>query len=143
MAYIQSGNAAEAYRAVRVKSRAWKDDIVWVAAHRMMKVSKVGIRIAELQETTAGRAMVTAESLAAELDQAIQLAVREGQAGAYVAAVMGKAKLYGLLIEKKAIRADPLDDLDVNELKVIHDIVTDVIASRDQPRAIASGGDIT
>lgn len=127
LAYIQSGNASEAYRAVSLKSRAWKDEVVWVAAHRMMNVSKVGIRIAELQETIARRAMVTAESLADELDHAIALAVREGQAGAYVAAVMGKAKLYGLLVDKKEVRAGPLDDLTPHDLKLLDDLIASAI----------------
>lgn len=93
----------------------------------MMNVSKVGIRIAELQETIARRAMVTAESLADELDHAIALAVREGQAGAYVAAVMGKAKLYGLLVDKKEVRAGPLDDLTPHDLKLLDDLIASAI----------------
>ena len=48
----------------------------------------------------ATKLVVTVESIAQELDEAKALAFAEGQASAAVAAVMAKAKLFGLVINK-------------------------------------------
>lgn len=57
-------------------------------------------RVAELQGRSAKRVEVTVESLAAELEEARALALTEKQTGAAVSATMGKAKLFGLIVEK-------------------------------------------
>lgn len=57
-------------------------------------------RLAELQAKGAKKVEVTLESLAAELDEARALALAEKQSSAAVAATMGKAKLFGLIVEK-------------------------------------------
>ena len=139
--FIKTGNASQAYRTVSVRSRAWKAETVWRAAARIMSLSKVGTRIKQLRAGMAERAMVTAESLAAELDELIAKAVALGQPGVAVAAVMGKAKLYGLLIHKKETRSGYLDDLDYDQLKILDEILNSIkgettgatIASVEQP----------
>ena len=70
-------------------------------AARMMTNDDLRKRIADLQDARAKRAEVTIESLIAELEEARVLASKEGQAGPMVAASMGKAKLAGLLIDRK------------------------------------------
>jgi hypothetical protein len=51
----------------------------------------------------AGTMAVTIESLAAELDQAIAIAHKHGQAAAICTAVMAKAKLFNLFVDHSAI----------------------------------------
>lgn len=58
-------------------------------------------RVAELRERGAKKVEVTLESLAAELDEARGIALAEKQSSAAVQATMGKAKLFGLIIDKK------------------------------------------
>ena len=53
-------------------------------------------RVAELQSKAAERTVVTIEALTAELEEAREVAKKEGQGSAMVAATMGKAKLHGL-----------------------------------------------
>lgn len=48
----------------------------------------------------ATKAAVTVESIANQLDEDRNLAYREGQASAAVAASMAKAKLYGMVVNK-------------------------------------------
>ncbi|MHC1549408.1 terminase small subunit [Phyllobacterium sp. K27] len=58
-------------------------------------------RVKELQSAGAERTLVSIESLTDELEEARRLAMADEKgASAAVAAVMGKAKLHGLLIEK-------------------------------------------
>ena len=98
----------------------------------------------------AERAMVTAESLAAELDELIAKAVALGQPGVAVSAVMGKAKLFGFLVQKKETRAGPLDDLDFEQLRILDDVLNSIkgettgatIASSEQPLPAAPGENV-
>ena len=71
------------------------------AACRLAQKPDVAARIAELQAIAAEKAAVTIESIAAELEAARQLAMTKDQASAAVQASMGKAKLFGLLVEKR------------------------------------------
>ncbi len=71
----------------------------------------------------AERAMVTAESLAAELDELIASAVALGQSGVAVSAVMGKAKLFGLLVDRKETRKGLLDDLPFDQLRILQEVL--------------------
>lgn len=58
-------------------------------------------RVAELQARGAKRAEVTIQSLADELDEARSIALAEKQSSAAIQATMGKAKLFGLIVDKK------------------------------------------
>ncbi len=57
--------------------------------------------MAEIQGRAAKRVEVTIESLTTELEEARQIAVKGEQASGAVAATMGKAKLHGLIVEKR------------------------------------------
>ena len=54
----------------------------------------------ELQEAARERCMVTVKGLTGELDEDRKLAREERQASPAIAAVMAKAKLHGLLVDK-------------------------------------------
>ena len=68
---------------------------------RLKGNERVQARVAELIERAAIKTEVTVESLTKELEEARQVAVEIKQPGAAVAAVMGKAKLAGLIVEKR------------------------------------------
>lgn len=70
------------------------------AASRLATNVNVQARVAELQNRGAERALVTVETITAELEEARQLANTNKQASAAVAAVLGKAKLHGLLVDR-------------------------------------------
>jgi len=69
-------------------------------ATRMKANENIRKRVEELQGRSAKRVEVTVETLAAELEEARALALTEKQTGAAVSATMGKAKLFGLIVEK-------------------------------------------
>lgn len=72
-------------------------------ASRLSTNESVLARVAEIQGRAAERAAVTIQSLTDELDEVRALAIAEKQSSAAVSAVMGKAKLHGLLIDKKRL----------------------------------------
>ena len=121
MEYIKTGNASEAYRTVSPKAKNWLDATVWERASVMMRRNKVATRIAELQEHAALRAQETVDSLGVELNEMLDGARELKRYDIGVAAIMGKAKLFGFLVDKKEIRTGPLENLDFEQLRLVND----------------------
>lgn len=69
-------------------------------AGRLKANETVRARVREILAVAAHRANVTIESIGAELEEARRLAVRLEMPSPAVAAAMGKARLYGHLIER-------------------------------------------
>lgn len=101
-AYIETGNASEAYR-LSYDAARMKDETVHVKASELLKNGKVTVRIADLQAEAAERHDITVDSLVVELEEARKLAIDTEAPGAAVSATMGKAKLLGLIVEKSEI----------------------------------------
>lgn len=104
--YVKIGIARHAYLAAGYKAKC--DDpsganSADVNASRLLRHAKVKPRIERLRTAMAKRQDVTEDSLIEELEQARLIAAAERQTGSMVAATMGKAKLAGLLIERKEI----------------------------------------
>lgn len=96
-AYIETGNASEAYRSAYAADKM-KAEAIHVKASELLTNGKVAVRVAELQGEIKERHGVTVDSLIAELEEARKAAldVETPQSSAAVAATMGKAKLTGL-----------------------------------------------
>lgn len=84
----------EAYEAAGYKSDR-------TAASRLSTNVNVIERLAELQEKAADVAVITAADIAKQLDEDRKFAKEVGSAAAMVSATMGKAKVLGLIIEKR------------------------------------------
>ncbi|TPM27259.1 Terminase small subunit [Mesorhizobium sp. B2-2-2] len=83
--YVARGNAAE------------------VEASKMVRLPKVAARLAELQAAAALRSEIAVDDLVAELEDMRKLAIACKNPAAGVAAVMGKAKLLGLIVDKAEV----------------------------------------
>lgn len=70
-------------------------------ASRLTSNDKIQSRIKELQSRVAAKTETTTESLVKELEEARTLAAVTRQSAAMVQATIGKARLLGLIIEKK------------------------------------------
>lgn len=97
-AYVETGNASEAYRRA-YNAENMKPNVIHVKASELLSDGRVAVRVEELQAMAAERCMVTVESITRELEEARALALQEAQSSAAVAASMGKAKLHGLLTD--------------------------------------------
>jgi hypothetical protein len=83
-AYTEAGYAANRGNAVRLKTN-----------------ESVQSRLAELQGMAAQDADVTVDTLVRELESARVVAMTKGNASAAVGAILGKARLLGLIVERK------------------------------------------
>lgn len=97
-------NATAAYKAAGYVAE--NDAAVRADASRLLTNANVKNRVVELQREAATRTLTTAETIAEELDAAYQLAFANNQAAACVAASMGKAKLFGLIVDRQELRAE-------------------------------------
>jgi phage terminase small subunit len=103
LAYVQTGNASEAYRRTYDVAEETKPETIWSEASRLVADPKVSARIMELQERAREIALVSVGSLTDELEKARSHAMADPKgAAAAVSAIMGKAKLHKLLEDDKA-----------------------------------------
>ena len=102
-AYILCNNQSQAYRETYDVKEGTKPETVWSNACQLMSDTKVAQRVYELQQVVQERTLVTVESLCEELEEARELALSTEQPSAVTGAVMAKAKLHGLDINKTEI----------------------------------------
>jgi 2',3'-cyclic-nucleotide 2'-phosphodiesterase (5'-nucleotidase family) len=99
--YVVCLNASEAYRTAYDVGENTKPESIWCNSSQILSDAKVAQRVSELQEINRERLFITIGSLTSELEMARQLAMSEGKsASAAVSAIMGKAKLHGLIVDK-------------------------------------------
>lgn len=96
-AYIETGNASEAYRKAYNAERM-KPEVVNVKAAELLNNGKITVRVDELRGEHRQRHNLTVDDLIEELEEARQAALQAEtpQSSAAVGATMGKAKLLGL-----------------------------------------------
>lgn len=104
LAYVETGNASEAYRRA-YNAENMSPDALKVEASRTLAKPNVALTVAELQMKAQERTLVTVESITRELDEAREMARQAGNANAFTGAVMGKAKVNGLLVDKVDVKA--------------------------------------
>lgn len=104
-AYIETGNASEAYRR-SYEAGNMKPESIHVAACKLLADPKVTIRLEELREEAKNAHIVTVGDILRELEEARVIAMggEKPQASAMVAATMGKAKVLGLIIDKAEVK---------------------------------------
>ncbi len=102
--YVETSNASEAYRQAYDVGENTKPSTVWDMASKALAVPLVTHRVMMLQKAAQERTLVTLESLTAELNEDRALARENLQSSAAISAVMGKAKVNGLLVEKQEIK---------------------------------------
>lgn len=104
-AYVETGNASEAYRRV-YNAGNMTDATVWSTACVLLKNHKVAARVAQLQAEKAKDFDVTIEYLTNEYREAIALAKQEKQAAALSGAITALGKLHGLVTDKHKVESD-------------------------------------
>jgi phage terminase small subunit len=114
LAYLETGNATEAYRRA-YDAKNMQADTIAKRAHELLANGKITGRLNELRAEYRRVHDVTVASMTAELEEAREAAMAAGQASAAVQATMGIAKLHGLLVDKREVR-HPIEDLTDEEL---------------------------
>jgi phage terminase small subunit len=90
-------------------------------AHRLSTKESVVARVAELQARTAEKVTTTAADIARQLDEDRAFAKEVGQAGAAVSASLGKAKVLGLVVDKRELTGANGGPIDIRALNALTD----------------------
>ena len=98
LAFVETGNAAEAYRRAYDVRAATTHSSIYSQASRLLKKVKITSRVAELQQQAAKLSLFTVKDAFDELEAARNLAMSEGvdNPAAAVSAVNAKMKLFGM-----------------------------------------------
>lgn len=96
LAYVETGNAAEAYRRAYDVSESARDGWLYVEACQLLDNPKVALRIEELQAQAQRLSIYTLGKAIDEYEEARNLAIKLENPAAAVSAINGKVKLFGL-----------------------------------------------
>lgn len=96
LAYVETGNAAEAYRRAYDVKAATQHSTIYSAASHLLADPKIATRVAQLQDQAASLSLYTVKQAFEEYEAARKLANETANPSAAVAAVNGKVKLFGL-----------------------------------------------
>lgn len=105
-AYLETGNASEAYRIASPHSKKWKPQAVHVRASQLLASDKVQLRLSELQQASAQKHEITIEKLtemtlnAYKESQRIAPTTGQMQTASMIKAAEFLGKLHGLVVEK-------------------------------------------
>lgn len=94
LAYLETGNASEAYRR-SYNAKNMTPESINRKAKEVIDNGKIAARVAELRAPLIAKAQLTVEDLLAELEEARRLAIDTEAPAPAVSATMGKAKLLG------------------------------------------------
>lgn len=95
LAYLETGNASEAYR-MSYDAEGMSRASINRKAKELIDNGKIAARMAELRAPLTAKAQLTVEDLLRELEEARKLAINTDAPAPAVSATMGKAKLLGL-----------------------------------------------
>lgn len=113
---VKGKSQREAYRLAGYDAKA--DSVADAAASRLLGDVKARARLEELQGRVAEKAVVTAHSILQELDEARLMAKHLEQPSAMVAAIMGRAKVAGVVIDRKEVgKPGDFDNMTTDELR--------------------------
>ena len=134
-AYVETGNASEAYRRA-YNAENMKQESIAVRACQLLAHCKVSVMVQQLKDQAAERHAVTVDSLVNELEEAriAALTAESPQSAAAVSATMGKAKLMGLdkqILDLKSSDGSmtPRAALDVSKLSA--SAMAEILAAKD------------
>jgi phage terminase small subunit len=94
--YAIDHNATQA-----AKRAGYSEKTAYSIGQENLKKPEIAAAVAKTEAKHAERCNVTVDSITEDLDADRQLAHKVGQAGAAVSASMGKAKLHGLVVDKR------------------------------------------
>lgn len=99
LAYVETGNASEAYRR-SYNAEKMAEATIWRKAKDVIDNGKVKARIAEIRKPAADKAGVTLEQHLIDLKRLRDLAEASEKYGPAVTAEMARGKASGLYVEK-------------------------------------------
>ena len=114
--YMETGNATLAYRNA-YDAQNMKPATVNRKAKELLDNGKIAARLAILREPIREKMAVTVEGLTEKLQQICELSMQRQQFGVAVTAIMGIAKMHGLLKQKIEVECPWSENLTVEEIE--------------------------
>lgn len=142
LAYIETGNASEAYRR-SYSAENMKPESINVKASELLADGKITVRVAELKAEHAERHAVTVDMVRQMLLEDRMFAKECGTPAAAVSATMGLAKLYGHLRDKVEHTGKGGGPIEVEQVKTDADAFTRSIAGLASRAGTGSGASET
>lgn len=119
-----------AFREAYPKSKQWTTATLNANASRLASNSKVVARLEQLRAPMARKTMYDALAAHDEAGAAFLGAMEEKQFGAAVAAVQLRAKIHGLITEKREVKVTSLDHFDPGDKTMMIEALTRELALR-------------
>ena len=123
LAFLETGNAAEAYRRAYDVAPDAKDGWLYVEACQLLDNPKVALRLKDLRAQAERLSIFNLSAAMDEFEQARKLALAVENPSAMVAATAGKVKLFGLdkpaRVEHAGKDGGPIQTQDVTAADVI------------------------
>ena len=113
-AIVSGSTQADSYR-MAYDARNMKPETVQNKAYLLMRKDDIRTRIEELRKPVVEKLQYDLEQAMSEAAEAFVVAKGKENGGAMVAAVQLRAKLNGLLIERREVRNGSLDDIPYEE----------------------------
>jgi phage terminase small subunit len=104
IAFLETGNATEAYKIAYPKSMAWKSESVRRKAFDVVENGKIQARMEELRAPVVERARITYESHLDELELLRESAKAAENLGVAVTAETQRGKCAGLYVERVEVK---------------------------------------
>lgn len=125
----QSDAYRSAYSAGKMKATS-----INVNASKLMADTNIAQRVVSLRAPVIAKMQYGLQEAMLEAEDAFKVSKMKENGGAMVAAVTLRAKLQGLLIERKEVRTGPLDDMPADELEAM-DAAIEAIRTASRPVA--------
>ena len=110
LAYIETGNASEAYR--RVYKTSGKESTVNREAKELLDNPKITARLAQLRAPAVEKAKVTLESHIKDLENIRDKALKDGKYGPAVQAEIARGKASGLYTDNINVNVSVVDEIE-------------------------------
>lgn len=127
---VQGKSQYEAYLEAYPSSQTWKRNAVDSQASQLASDRKIIQRISTIRAPVIKKLQYGLEEAMQEALRAYDLAASTEQVGAMVAAAQLRAKLQGLLVERKEVKVTKLDDYDANEKTLMLESLKGELARR-------------
>ena len=123
-------NQVDAYLEAYPASKEWNKAGVYGKASLLAKHAKVQLRLTQLRAPVERAMQYGVQEAMEEALQAFEVGLREGSSGGMVAAATLRAKLQGLLVEKREVKITSLDHFDPGDKTMMIEALTRELALR-------------
>lgn len=130
MGLFRGKSQRAAYLEAYPKSKQWTEQTLDANASRLSANSKVAARLEQLRAPVARRAQYDVSTAMDEAMQAFAMAVDIRSPGAMVAAAQLRAKLQGLLVDKKEIAVTQMASMTPTDKQMLLDAANQALAER-------------